>query len=248
MSVSVKTLDKKSRVYFILAVFFITNALLAEIIGVKIFSLEKLFGIEPAQSSLIEGFSFHYNLSAGVVMWPLVFIISDIINEYFGRKGVIQLSLVGMGLVAYSFALIYVVTVLPPADFWISANASGGFDINYAFSKLFTQSMSIMVASLTAFMVGQIIDAYTFQYFKKLTQSKKLWLRATASTVLSQLVDSFLILYIAFYWLGSWSLAEVINVGVIQYSYKITVAVMLIPILELIHRLIDNYLDITHFK
>ncbi len=245
MSFSHRTLDKKSRVYFLLAAFFITNALLAEIIGVKIFSLEKLLGFEPTNTTLVEGFSFHYNLSAGVVMWPLVFVISDIINEYFGRRGVIELSFLGMGLVAYSFFLIYIVTLLPAADFWLAVNSEGGFDINYAFSKLFTQSMSIIVASLTAFMVGQVIDAYTFHYIKELTQSKKLWLRATASTVLSQLVDSFLILFIAFYLLGSWPLAEVLNVGIIQYSYKIAVAILLIPLLELIHKLIDAYLDIS---
>ncbi len=248
MSTSAQTFDRKSRVYVVLSAFFITNALLAEIIGVKIFSLEKLIGIHSSGFSLFHGEPFQYNLSAGVVMWPIVFIISDIVNEYFGRKGVIRLSLLGMGLVAYSFGLIYVVTVLPPADFWVEVNSDGGFEINEAFSRIFTQSMGIIVASLTAFMVGQIIDAYSFHYIKHLTRSRKLWLRATASTAISQLVDSFLILFIAFYLLGNWPLSQVINVGIIQYSYKLAMAILLIPLLELIHKGIDSYLGMVHFK
>ena len=238
--------DKRNTLFLILGGIFITNAILAELIGVKIFSLEAILGLAPAQISLFNGFTLDFNLTAGALIWPVVFISTDIINEYFGKQGVRKVTLLASVLIAYAFVVIFVVTRLAPAQFWLDVNSvdpeGNAFDINFAFNTVFTQGMGIIIGSLTAFLLSQFLDVYIFQKLRKLTGSKMLWLRATGSTLISQLLDSFVVLFIAFYIFGKWSIAQVLAVGIINYMYKFTVAIVLTPLLYAAHYLIDGYL------
>jgi uncharacterized integral membrane protein (TIGR00697 family) len=239
-------LSKKDRLYAILCSVFLTNAIMAEMIGVKIFSLEKALGYHPVQWEILKGFSLDFNLTAGVVVWPIVFVTSDIINEYFGRPGVKWISYLTAILISYVFGAVYVTTQLPPADFWVAINqtdVSGHpIHINSAFATIFRQGLGIIVGSITAFLVGQILDAHAFHWIKTITGSKHLWLRATGSTLFSQLIDSFVVLFVAFYLLGNWSLEQVTAVGIMNYIYKFSVAVLITPLLYIVHYLIDRYL------
>lgn len=242
---STKPLNKKTFLYLLLASFFITNALIAEFGGVKIFSVEKMLGIAPLQINIF-GIITDLNLSVGVLIWPIVFIFSDIINEYFGKVGVRRISFITAGMIAYAFLIILMWTGMPPADFWMKLNGidpqGRPFDINFAYNTIFRAGLGIIVGSLTAFLVSQLVDAYVFHYFRKLTGHKFLWLRSTGSTVISQIIDSFVILFIAFYFLGNWSLGQVFRVGLVQYLYKVLLAIALTPVIYLVHSIIDNYL------
>lgn len=237
---------KKQQLYLILSAIFLTNAMVAEFAGVKIFSFEKLLGFMPAQIPFWGGQKLDFNLSVGVVIWPFVFLISDLINEYFGREGVRKISFITAGMIAWSFLVILAGTELPPAQFWLDLNntdpAGNTFDINFAYSSIFRAGMGIIAGSLTAFLVSQLIDAYTFHYLKRLTGHKRLWLRATGSTIVSQLIDSFVILFIAFFMLGNWSLQQVFQVGLVQYTYKVALAILLTPLIYIAHWIIDRYL------
>jgi hypothetical protein len=237
--------DKQAHLYLLLASFFIGNAMLAELTGVKIFSLGKILQGLISGSSLLQHLP-PLNMSIGVLIWPLVFITSDILNEYFGRQGVRKVSFITALLIAYSSIFLIISNKLPPADFWLQNNKfePGGipFDINYAYNAVFRQGVNIIIGSITAFLVSQLVDVYTFQYLKKLTGHRSLWLRATGSTVISQVIDSFLILTVAFYWLGNWSFSQVLQVGLIQYLYKISLAILLTPVIYLMHFVIDRYL------
>ncbi|MEA5109687.1 hypothetical protein SDC9_24445 [bioreactor metagenome] len=239
--------QKHTQLYLFLSAIFLTNALVAEFAGVKIFSLEKLLGLMPAQLPFFGGQKLDFNLSVGVVIWPLVFIVSDLINEYFGREGVRKISFITAGMIAWGFIIVLAGTEVPPADFWQELNntdpSGNPFDINFAYTSIFRAGMGIIIGSLTAFLVSQLIDAYAFHYLKALTGSKKLWLRATGSTVISQLIDSFVILFIAFYLLGNWSMQQVLQVGLVQYTYKVSLAILLTPLIYLAHWLIDGYLE-----
>jgi queuosine precursor transporter len=228
--------NKHQNLYFILSGIFLTNAIVAEIIGAKIFSLEKTLGLPPAQIHLSEKFVLDFNLTAGVMIWPVVFITSDIINEYFGKKGVQKISYFTAILISYSFIVITIATLLYPADFWA--------ELSPAFNKVFTQSLGIIAGSIVAFLIGQVLDAAIFQYFKKITGDTKIWLRATGSTLISQLIDSFVVLWIAFYVFGNWSMEQLISVATINYIYKFAIAILLTPILYLLHFIIDKYLGI----
>lgn len=232
---------KYFNLYIILGAFFIGNAIIAEFIGVKIFNVEKAFGlINRAQDGGI------INMSIGVLIWPFVFLTSDLLNEYFGKNGVRRISFITAGLIAYASIIVFIGTTLPPAKFWLDINnqdaAGNFFNINFAYNKIFRQGIGIIIGSITAFLVSQLIDVYVFIYFKKITGHKYLWLRATGSTVVSQLIDSFIILFIAFYLLGNWSISQVLSVGSVQYIYKVGLAVILTPLIYLAHYFIDLYL------
>jgi len=238
--------SRKTNLFVLLAALFLTNAILAEIIGVKIFSGEKTLGFDPVQWTFFGEFVLDFNLTAGAVIWPIVFITTDLINEYFGKKGVRKISFITAGLIAYVFVVISLVTALAPADFWLEVNASqpdgSAFDINYAFNTIFRQGLGIIIGSLTAFLLGQLIDVYVFQKLRAVTGPKMIWLRATGSTLVSQFIDSFVVLGIAFYVFGNWSLPQIAAVGLINYVYKFTVALALTPVLYAAHGAIDRYL------
>jgi hypothetical protein len=235
---------KKQNLYFFLGAVVITNALVAEMIGTKIFSLEKTIGLAPVQLKLFADFLLDFNLTAGVILWPVVFVCSDIINEYFGIKGVRKISFVTAGLILYAFITIGISIYLSPADTWLKYNSvddsNQQFNINFAFKKIFSQSERIIIGSLVAFLVAQILDAYVFHKLRKITGSKNIWLRATTSTLVSQLIDSFVVLIIAFY--PPWSIAEIISVGIMNYIYKFIIAIIMIPLLYMIHNMIQKYL------
>ncbi|MEP1088306.1 queuosine precursor transporter [Algoriphagus sp.] len=238
--------SKKTNLFIILGSIFLTNAILAEIIGVKIFSAEKTLGFDPVNWTFFGEYLLDFNLTAGAVIWPVVFITTDIINEYFGKKGVKKISFLTAGLIAYAFIVISVVTLLTPADFWLEVNAStpdgDSFNISYAFNTIFRQGLGIIIGSLTAFLLGQLIDVYVFQKLRAVTGENKIWLRATGSTLVSQFIDSFVVLGIAFYVFGNWTLSQIIAVGIMNYLYKMTVAIALTPLLYLAHGIIDRYL------
>ncbi|MFN3874882.1 MAG: VUT family protein, partial [Flavobacteriales bacterium] len=111
--------DKATRLYLVLGGFFAANALLAELIGVKLFQLESVFGLEKADLSVLgqEGLSFV--LSVGVLPWPIVFILTDVVNDYYGVRGVRFLTLLTAGLIAFAFVVMWIAIGMPAADFWV---------------------------------------------------------------------------------------------------------------------------------
>jgi len=254
--------NKVLKLFLLLAGIFITNALIAEFIGVKIFSLELTLGLEPFSFSLLGEENLSFNLTAGVLLWPVVFLLTDVINEYYGMRGVRFLSYMAVGLIAYGFLMLYFAIGLEPADFWptshipildptkpnsateIAVIKSKVGDYNYAYRLVFGQGMWIIIGSLVAFLIGQIVDVAVFHRIKKATGASKVWLRATGSTIVSQLIDSFVVLFIAFYIGAGWSLATVVAIALVNFVYKFLVAVILTPVIYLAHNLIDNYLGL----
>lgn len=236
-------MESKSHKLFIwLGGFFIANVLLAEFIGVKIFSLEMSFGFTPV-SLHVFGYDLSFNMTAGVLLWPVVFVMTDIINEYYGKRGVRLLSYMAAGLIAYSFLMIYLSIHLSPADWWpASKQANGVADMQKSFNAIFGQSNWIIIASLVAFLLGQFIDVAVFHKLRNITGENKIWLRATGSTLVSQLIDSFVVLFIAFKIGADWPMSKVLAIGVVNYAYKFIVAIALTPVLYWAHHAIDNYL------
>jgi len=235
--------DRPTILFILLSAFFVTNALIAEFIGVKIFSLEQSLGLQPVSFSLLGQKDLAFNLTAGVLLWPFVFVMTDIINEYFGQKAVKLLSYLTVCMISYAFLMFYLGMALPPADFWPgSQTAKGVADMSLAFNAVFGQGLWIIVGSIVAFLIGQLLDVLVFQALRRRTGEGLLWLRATGSTLVSQLVDSFVVLLIAFYWGAGWSLGLVIAIGLVNYAYKFSVAVLMTPVIYGVHYLIDQYL------
>jgi len=209
--------SKKDTVYVVLAGIFITNAVVAELIGGKLINV---FGIP---------------MSIGILPWPVVFISTDLINEYFGQNGVRKLSYITACLIAYCFFVLFFALRIPAHP-----DIPGVTD--QQFSAVFGQSQWIIVGSIVAFLVSQLIDVTIFHFVKSKTGHRLLWLRSTGSTVISQLFDSFIVLGIAFYMTGKMTTTQYIQSGFAGYLVKLCIAVVLTPVIYLAHSLIDKYI------
>ncbi len=235
--------DKSTKLFLGITAFFIANALIAECIGGKIFSLEGVLGMAPANLSLFGEKGLSFNLTCGVLLWPLEFVITDIVNEYYGPKAVRRISITAVALISYAFLMFYIAMKAAPASFWVGSKTEMGVpSMQTAFEAIFGQGMWIIVGSLVAFLVSQLIDVMVFHKIKKMTGEKMVWLRATGSTVVSQLVDSFVVLVIAFKIGNGWSWSTVLAVCVVNYMYKFTMAIVLTPVISLVENRIEKYL------
>lgn len=212
--------SRKDTVYVVLAGIFITNAVVAELIG------GKLIYVGNAVMSL------------GILPWPVVFLSTDLINEYFGQKGVRKLSLITAGLIAYTFVLLYLGLKIP-------AVKGSGLVTDAQFNAVFGQSMLIIVGSITAFLVSQLIDVTIFHFFKNKTGNKMIWLRSTGSTVISQLFDSFIVLGIAFWLPGKIDNETFLWSAMTGYTVKLGIAILLTPLIYAGHSLIEKYIHGT---
>lgn len=241
--------NRSSRLFIILGSFFVANALVAEFIGVKIFALEDTIGVPPFNFNLF-GQKGALQFSSGVLLWPVVFIMTDVINEYYGKRGVQLLSFLAITLISYAFIMIFASINMVPADWWLTQNVSQGVpDMQAAFSVILGQGMLIILGSLTAFTIGQLTDVLLFHRIKKWTGEKHIWLRATGSTIVSQFFDSMVVLCIAFKWgpelvgnVEPWTWNQLFAVATIQYTYKFLMALSLTPILYVVHYWIERYL------
>lgn len=236
-------LSRAQKLFLILSAVFVANAILAEFIGVKIFALEPSIGIDPVHWSLF-GQSGTLNFTAGVLLWPVVFVMTDIINEYYGRRGVRFISWLAVGLILYGFVFAYFAIHLEPAGFWVGAGQSQGVpDMQAAFVATFGQGLWTIAGSVTAFLFAQLIDVAVFHRIRNATGERWLGLRATGSTLVSQFFDSFIVLYIAFV-LGPqhWPVAQFLAVGTVNYVYKMLAAVAMIPLLYVARNAIKAYL------
>ena len=211
---------KKDILYVILAGIFITNALVAELIGGKLIYIGDNV------------------MSLGILPWPIVFITTDLINEYFGEKGVKKLTLITASLIGYCFVLLYFALQLPAVQ-------GAGLVTDAQFNGVFGQSMWIIVGSIAAFLVSQLIDVTVFHILKNKTGNRMIWLRSTGSTVISQLFDSFIVLGIAFWLTGKMSTEVYIASAFTGYFVKLIIAVCLTPVIYLGHALIEKYLQKT---
>ena len=236
--------DKATRLFLVLGGFFVANALLAEMIGVKLFQLETALGFPKADFSLLGQDHLSFVLSVGVLPWPIVFIMTDVVNDYYGVRGVRFLTILTAALIAFGFVVMYFAIGMPPADFWVGMNGSAGVpDMQAAFAGVFGQGMNIILGSLVAFVIGQLVDAFVFRRIKRVTGDKRIWLRATGSTVISQLIDSVVVTYVAFWIMrDDFSFARCTAMVLTAYAYKLTVAVVATPLVYLAHAGVERYL------
>lgn len=209
--------SKKDLVFVILAGIFITNAVTAELIG------GKLIQMGP------------FVMSIGILPWPIVFITTDLINEYFGKQGVKKLSYITACLIAYAFIILFLAISIPAAKGISPVN-------DEQFYAVFGQSMWIIVGSIIAFLISQLIDVTVFAFFKSKTGNKMIWLRTTGSTIISQFFDSFIVLGIAFWLPGKINSETFVSSALTGYTFKLATAIGLTPLIYLGHYLIKKYL------
>lgn len=207
---------KKEIIFVTLCGIFITNAIVAELVSCK----EVNIGLFP--------------IIAGIVPWPFVFLLTDVMNEYFGKKVVHRLSWITAGMIGFCFFVVWLVVQLP--------FSTTSYAEEKEFNKIFGGSLPVMIGSIAAFIVSQYIDVKAFWFMRKLTGNRFIWLRSTGSTIISQLVDSYLVLFIGFFIPGKKTLNQVMYLGITGYATKIVIAICLIPLIYLLHYLIKRIL------
>jgi queuosine precursor transporter len=208
---------RKDVIFLVLAGFFITNAVVAELIGGK---LVKFFGL--------------FTQSLGIILWPVVFILTDLINEHYGKQGVRKLTYITVGLISYMFLIISISLHINAVDFSPVNDET--------FKTVFGQSQWIIVGSIIAFLLSQLVDVYVFWLFRNRTGNRLIWLRATGSTVVSQLIDTFVVQFIAFVLPGKWAFDEFLRNAAWGYSFKLLVALCLIPLIYVGHYAINKFM------
>ncbi|HEY1039370.1 MAG TPA: queuosine precursor transporter [Bacteroidia bacterium] len=208
--------DKKTLVLFILAGFFVANTIVAEMIGSKLIH-----------------FGGPFVNAVSLVLWPFVFVLTDILNEYYGKEVVRRLSFITVGLIGFVFIVLFVAIRIPAVEFSPAKDE--------AFRNVFGQSMYMIFASITAFIVSQLVDSFMFWIIRKKTGEKMMWLRSTGSTFVSQLIDTFIVQFIAFVIPGVWTMSDFATNASFAYVLKMIIAVCLIPLIWLLHKVLDKY-------
>lgn len=222
--------ERRNWLFIVLAGLFITNAVTAELISNKLIQIPIQFDV----------FGSHFGPFAtivGILPWPVVFLLTDLMNEFYGQKAVRRLSWITAGLIAYCFIIVGLSLAIPAYEIKGSDLAD-----NASYLKVFGQSQMIIVGSICAFLVSQLLDAFLFDKIKHKTGNRFIWLRSTGSTVVSQLIDSYIVLYIGFVLPGKMSMGTYMSVAPTNYILKLVIAISLTPLIYLGHFLLRKYL------
>jgi queuosine precursor transporter len=223
-------ISRKQTLLYILWGFFITNAVLAEMIGVKLTDVGEAF------------YPGVFVMPVGILPWPIVFLTTDLLNEFYGKAMVKRLSIITACLIAYAFIVIF--ASIHMSNYSVNDEAGDvivGVNQKW-FASIFGQGLWIIIGSITAFLVAQMVDVFVFWFFREKTGGKMIWLRATGSTAVSQLIDTFVVQGIAFWLTGIWTTAFFIKTALISYSVKLILAIALTPLIYLGHALVKKYL------
>jgi queuosine precursor transporter len=226
------TSTRREWLFIALAGFFVTNAVTAELISNKLIDI-------PFQFNIFGNEFGPFVTIVGILPWPVVFIVTDLINEFYGKQAIRRLSWITAALIAYCF-LIVMVTMAIPANTTISPLTASDAEYN----KVFGQSRWVIIGSICAFLISQIMDATIFAWIKGKTGNRFIWLRSTGSTVISQLIDSYLVLYIGFILPGTLPLSAFWEIAPTNYALKLLVAVALTPLIYLGHFGVRRFLTV----
>jgi uncharacterized integral membrane protein (TIGR00697 family) len=208
--------DRKHRFFVWLCAIFVAALITSDLIGGKFF---RVWGLD---------------LSVGMIPFPLTFLLTDIVNEFYGTEGARRITYVGLGVAIFVFVIINVAIVLPTSP---ESPMRGD-----QFKTVFGWSSRLYIASLTAYLVGQLLDISIFLMFRKLTGHRFLWLRSTGSTVVSQLVDTLVVNFVLL--TGSKSMSFILTTARNSYVVKLVVAVCLTPLIYAGHALLRRHFHV----
>ncbi|HYG53059.1 MAG TPA: queuosine precursor transporter [Flavobacteriales bacterium] len=239
----------KEKILYIFFGFFVANAVIAELISVKLFDFGEVVGL-PKDT---------YIMALGLLPWPIVFLATDALNEFYGKKIVRQLSIVTSCLLLYVFMIIWIVDHMQAwnhADILqaelLKQNPNATQEelnnvlampgiTNTQFHTAYAQSGPLIFGSVIAFLVGQFVDITLFSLFKRASKGRYIWLRATGSTVISQFIDTVLVIGIGFYLPGYVTGEQYWNMILTGYFIKLLFAVSLTPLVYAVHFVMKKF-------
>ena len=166
---------KAHQIYMVLSALFIASLVVSNLIFQKFFSWD-FFGL------------YTFEISVGILPYPVTFLITDIISEVYGKKKANLVVTTGIFASFFSLLIVYVADAVP-ATTWSPIG-------NSLFEKVFGATAIAVFASMVAYLLAQYIDIQLFHFWKRLTKGRHLWLRNNFSTFLSQFVDTFSVLFL----------------------------------------------------
>ncbi|MFM7758831.1 MAG: queuosine precursor transporter [Crocinitomicaceae bacterium] len=223
--------SKRYWLFIILAGLFITNAVTAELISNKLIEIPLTFTIGGSTYG-------PFTTIVGILPWPIVFLLTDLLNEFYGKKAVQRLSWITSGLIGYCFIIVGISLAIPAVEIPNSTLAD-----NRSFTLVFGQAQMVIIGSILAFLTSQLLDAIVFEKIKNRTGNRFVWLRSTGSTVLSQLIDSYIVLYIGFVLPGALTIEQFLTLAPTNYVLKLLIAISLTPLIYVGHYIIRKYLS-----
>lgn len=212
-------LTPRQGIYIWLAAIFVTCLVLANIIGVKVFRFEFL--------------GRDWTHTMGMLPFPITFLLTDLINEYYGKRGARRVVYIAFAMAALAFILIAISRAVPIRE------DLPGTATREAFENIFGAAALMYVASLVAFLCGSLLDIVLFGFFKRLTKGKMVWLRATGSTVISQFFDSLVVSFVFFVFIPlilgnpATSPAGAFEIAAGGYELKLYLAILVTPFIYL---------------
>jgi uncharacterized integral membrane protein (TIGR00697 family) len=235
MQTDIWTPDRRAKLYLWLSGVFITCLILANVLGVKLFRFD-------LNLPLLGHIKIEH--TTGMLTFPVTFLLTDLLNEYYGKKGARRVTFIAFAMGALAFIFIWISRQFP-----ILEGIPGTAD-QKSYELIFGAAALMYIASLIAFLLGSLLDIFLFAVFKRATGGRMVWLRATGSTVISQLFDSFIVTFVFF-----WAIPLVLNqdkatVGFVfataltGYILKFFIAVGLTPFIYLGRWLIRTQLGI----
>jgi queuosine precursor transporter len=217
-------LDSRVRLFVVLAGVFVTSLVVADIIGVKLFQVH-LGPLSPV-------------MSVGMLVFPVTFVLTDILNEFYGKKAARFVTLVGLGLALFAFLVIHIALGMEWAPLTRDPSYTG--TVQASFDNVFGGSQRILIASMIAYLIGQFLDITLFHVIKRMTRNRMLWLRATGSTVASQFIDTVVVQFVA--WSGVLPLEVILHIIFTSYAVKLLVAVGLTPLIYAGHAMVERWM------
>jgi hypothetical protein len=215
-------LTRPQKVFFVLGATFVTCLVVADIIG----------GAKLVEVGSLGDWPIRF--SVGMLAFPVTFVLTDLLNDYFGPRATRFLTLVGLAMLCVVFPVLLAASALPAAP-------NTMFPEEW-FNQIFGSSLRVIIASLTAYIVGQFLDIWVFGVFKRLSKGRFLWLRATGSTIVSQAVDTIIVAFVLFG--GSLPAADIWNIIANSYVIKFVIAVAMTPVLYLAHAVLHRVLHL----
>lgn len=231
------------RVYLWLAGVFVSSLVIADIVGIKLFRIPLPFSFTLPWAGEVTGIEH----TCGMLTFPVTFILTDLINEYYGAKGARRVTFLGLAMAAFVFGVINIAQAMPYLDAPFNVSKE-------SFDAVFGSAKVMYVASLCAYVVGQLSDIAIFGVLKRLTGGRWIWLRATGSTIVSQFLDSFVVTLLAFH-VGRIvtgappdqivPLERVLPIALTGYTLKFVLAIGATPVIYLGHGFIRRVLGMT---
>ena len=231
---SVFSSNKKIWLFVFLSGLFVTNAVTAELISNKLIQI-------PLEFTFLNTKIGPFVTIIGILPWPVVFLLTDLLNEFYGRKVVQKLSWITAILIAYCFILVGISLKIPAFSIPDSSLAD-----DKAYNLVFGQAQMVIIGSICAFLLSQLLDAFLFDKIKKKTGDRFIWLRSTGSTIFSQIIDTYVVLYIGFVSNGSMTMSDFWQIAPVNYVLKLLIAIGLTPLIYLGHYFIKKYLSATN--